>query len=231
MEAWKHSNFLWKNYILSDLQDDLYNMKNGMKTSKESWDALEQKYKTEDAGAKRFFIVKFLDFKMIDSLIVNEAFQVASIIEKLPPLWKNFKNYLKHKRKKMLAEGLIVRLCIEEDNKAPEKQSKENSTISRANIMEDDSNNSKKQKKNPGNCWALKKRKKKDPANMDESKNEVDNLYTMLSEYNLVGNPREWWIDFGVTCHVYANKELFDSYAQAQVTPQQQRLKEWEKFT
>ncbi|PHT86859.1 hypothetical protein T459_08965 [Capsicum annuum] len=35
VEAWKHSNFLFRNYILSGLQDDLYNVYNGTKTSKE----------------------------------------------------------------------------------------------------------------------------------------------------------------------------------------------------
>ncbi|KAL0300208.1 UNVERIFIED_CONTAM: hypothetical protein Sangu_3134200, partial [Sesamum angustifolium] len=47
---------------------------------------------------------------------LNESFQVAAMIEKLPPLWKDFKTYLKHKRKEMGLEDLNVRLRIEEDN-------------------------------------------------------------------------------------------------------------------
>ena len=69
-EAWTHSDFLCKNYILSGLQDDLYNVYNNAKTSKELWDALEKKYKTEDAGMKKFIVAKFLDYKMIDSKTV-----------------------------------------------------------------------------------------------------------------------------------------------------------------
>ena len=93
---------------------------------------------------KKFIAAKFLDFKMIDSktvvtqvqelqviihdllaegLIVNDAFQVAAIVEKLPPLWKDFKNYLKHICKDMTVEDLIIRLRIEEDNKGAEKKS------------------------------------------------------------------------------------------------------------
>ena len=123
---------------MSGLQDDLYNVYSNAKTSKELWDALEKKYKTEDAGMKKFIVAKFLDFKMIDNktvvthvqelqviihdllaegLIVNDVFQVAAITEKLPPLWKDIKNYSKHKRKEMTVEDLIVRLRIEEDNK------------------------------------------------------------------------------------------------------------------
>ena len=37
-------------------------------------------------------------------MIVSEAFQVAAIIEKLPPVWKDFKNYIKHKREEMNVE-------------------------------------------------------------------------------------------------------------------------------
>ncbi|GJW38217.1 hypothetical protein Tco_0064062 [Tanacetum coccineum] len=41
--------------------------------------------------------------------------RVVAIIEKLPPSWVEFKNYLKHKRKEMSVEDLVVRLRIEED--------------------------------------------------------------------------------------------------------------------
>ena len=36
-EAWTYSDFLCKNYISSGLQDDLYNVYNIVKTSKELW--------------------------------------------------------------------------------------------------------------------------------------------------------------------------------------------------
>ncbi|PHU12647.1 hypothetical protein BC332_19577 [Capsicum chinense] len=45
----------------------------------------------------------------------------------------------------------------------------------------------------------------------------MDDLYAMLSECNLVGNPREWWMDSGATRHVCANKELFSTFALVQV--------------
>ena len=35
VKAWKHSDFLCRNYILSGLQDDLYNVYSGTKTAKE----------------------------------------------------------------------------------------------------------------------------------------------------------------------------------------------------
>ena len=45
IEAWKHSDFLCKNYILSGLKDDLYNVYSNVGTSKELWDALERNIK------------------------------------------------------------------------------------------------------------------------------------------------------------------------------------------
>ncbi|KAF3633924.1 putative glucan endo-1,3-beta-glucosidase A-like [Capsicum annuum] len=232
LEAWKYSDFLCRNYILSGLQDDLYNVYSGTKTSKELWGALERNIKQR---------MRELRNSLLHGLIVNDAFQVAAIVEKLPPLWKDFKNYLKHKRKEMTVEDFIVRLRIEEDNKAADRRSKRNSTINGAHIVEDDQNNSKKRKKaeqgsnqpkkkfkgkrfNCGkighksmDCHAPKKGKKKYQANMIESNKECDDLCVMFSECNLVGDPREWWMDSGATRHVCANKELFSSFAPAQV--------------
>ncbi|XP_075083587.1 uncharacterized protein LOC142167321 [Nicotiana tabacum] len=221
------------------LEGGLYNVYSVMKTSRELWNDLGKKYKTEDAGLKKFVAAKFLDFKMVDGMVINEAFQVAAFIEKLFPLWKDFKNYLKHKHKKITLEDLIVRLRIEEDNKATEKKSRGNSTIMGANIVEEAST-SKKRKKSSGpknypskkkfkgnchncvkvghkatECRAPKKDKKKSQANMIEKNDEIDDLCAMLSECNLVGNPREWWIDSGANRHVCTNKELFTSYAPA----------------
>ncbi|KAK4386219.1 hypothetical protein Sango_2492500 [Sesamum angolense] len=138
MNAWGHGDFLCRNYILDGLSDTLYNAYSSATTARALWQSLEKKYKTEDADLKKFIVEKFLDFKMVDSKTVmnqvqefqmilhdlhaegmklNESFQVAAMIEKLPPLWKDFKNYLKHKWKEMGLEDLIVRLRIEEDNR------------------------------------------------------------------------------------------------------------------
>lgn len=55
-------------------------------------------------------------------MTLSESFQVAAAIEKLPPSWKDFKNYLKHKRKEMTMEELVVRLRIEDDNRKSDKK-------------------------------------------------------------------------------------------------------------
>ncbi|KAF3636980.1 hypothetical protein FXO37_25158 [Capsicum annuum] len=204
-----------RNYILSGLQDDLYNIYSGTKISKKLWGALEQKYKTADARIKKFLVARFLDFKIIDSKSVVSQVQELQVI--------------------------IHDLLKEEYNKVAERRSKENSTINGAYIVEDDQNNSKKRKKAEqgsnqskkkfkGKCFncgkighkftdfrAPKKGKKKDQANMIESNKQCDDLCAMFSECNLTGNPCEWGMDSGATCHVCANKELFLSFTPGQV--------------
>ncbi|KAK3037085.1 hypothetical protein RJ639_029927 [Escallonia herrerae] len=87
-------------------------------TAKEQWDDLDSKYKTEDAGNKKFLISKLFDFRMVDSkpvitqihelqMIMNliileghsldESFQVSTIISKLPLAWKECRKELKQK--------------------------------------------------------------------------------------------------------------------------------------
>ena len=50
IDAWKHADFLCKNYILNGLDNTLYNVYSQIKTARELWDSLDKKYKTEDIG-------------------------------------------------------------------------------------------------------------------------------------------------------------------------------------
>ena len=67
VDAWKRYDFLCMNYVMNALTDSLYNLYSDKKTTKELWESLDQKYKTEDAGAKKFVMGCFLDYKMVDS--------------------------------------------------------------------------------------------------------------------------------------------------------------------
>ncbi|GKC47221.1 hypothetical protein Tco_1064943 [Tanacetum coccineum] len=119
VEAWKHSDFLCYNYVMNGLVDALYNVYCKTTTAKELWESLERKYKTEDAGTKKFVVL--LHDIHAEGMNLSESFQVAAIIEKLPPSWVEFKNYLKHKRNEISVEDLVVHLRIEEDNKLAQK--------------------------------------------------------------------------------------------------------------
>ncbi|GFZ06733.1 hypothetical protein Acr_18g0009030 [Actinidia rufa] len=166
VKVWKHSNFLCRNYVLNSLDNTLYNAYCTKQTAKELWDSLDKKYKTDDAGIKKFVIGRFLEFLMVDSktvisqvkefqVILHEihaqgmslsgSFQVAAIIEKLPPSWKDFKNYLKYKYKEMNLEDLIVHLRIEEDNRVSKKRENQPFQFkAKENIVEQGQKNNKR---------------------------------------------------------------------------------------
>uniref|UniRef100_A0A2N9IC33 CCHC-type domain-containing protein n=1 Tax=Fagus sylvatica TaxID=28930 RepID=A0A2N9IC33_FAGSY len=241
IDAWKHADFLCKNYILNGLDNTLYNVYSQIKTARELWDSLDKKYKTEDAGTKKF----------IEGMTLSESFQVATIIEKLPSSWKEFKNYLKHKRKEMKLEDLIVRLRIEEDNRTSEKAMWNQTIESKANVVEHNNKNKKRKhfgqefgqgsnqdtkgghaKRFKGKCFICDKpghrakdcRKRNDQgnkktfqANISEvgtlSKDVSDiNLSAVVSEVNLVGDTKEWWVDTGATRHICSDKNMFSKY-------------------
>ena len=105
-------------------------------SAKEIWEALQKKYDTEEAGTKKYDVSRYMKYQMIDDkyveaqshelmkiaheitsegMTLDEQFQVAIIIDKLPPAWKDFKNTLRHKTKEFSLESLITRLIIEEE--------------------------------------------------------------------------------------------------------------------
>ena len=75
----------------------------------------------------------------------------------MPPSWKDFKNYLKHKRKELSIEDLIVRLRIEEDNRKNDKSIGKSFMEAKAHIMEEECSKKRKLPFNNG--------KRKKPAN------------------------------------------------------------------
>ena len=66
-DAWNNSDYLCRHYVMNCLSDSLYDVCSEKKSAKELWESLDRKYKTEDAGAKKVFMGRFLDFEMVDS--------------------------------------------------------------------------------------------------------------------------------------------------------------------
>ncbi|CAL2246291.1 unnamed protein product [Prunus armeniaca] len=254
IEAWKQSDFLCRNYILNRLDDTL-----------KFGNYLRKKYKTEDAGAKKFVIGKFLKYAMVDSKTVikqveelqilihdllaegcsiNEHFQVGAIIEKLPPSWKDFKIYLKHKCGEMSMEDMILRLRVEEDHRKGDK-GEVPVMEAKANVVETSkpkfqNNKGKKVAKNYGKthapkgkdfkkikgaCWVCGKpghkaqdcrhRRDQNPTNPQANVTEVnEHFVAVVSETNLVSYTKDWWVDTGATRHICGDRNLFTDYEQ-----------------
>ncbi|CAM8933821.1 unnamed protein product [Rhodiola kirilowii] len=169
-----------------------------------------------------------------EGMKINESFQVAAVIEKLPPGCKDFKNYLKQKQKEMSMEDLVIRLKNEEDNRLSNKRIR--LPFERADIVEHGGSskgkkpfsklgpksgaiNKKVQPKFTGKCFNHDKEghkavdckkllKKKKKANVAEV--EKDLLVAVISQPILVdSNPKEWWMNTGATHHICSDKNAF----------------------
>ncbi|GFY96853.1 hypothetical protein Acr_11g0011590 [Actinidia rufa] len=81
-DAWGHADFLCRNYVLNGLENTLYNVCCAKMTTKELWESLAKKYKTEDAGVKKFIgRVKVLFSRTI--LCVWRALGESMLVSKL----------------------------------------------------------------------------------------------------------------------------------------------------
>ncbi|KAK3004905.1 hypothetical protein RJ639_017953 [Escallonia herrerae] len=135
-----------RGHILNGMSNTLFDAYHTVKTAKELWNQLERRYITEDATSKRFIVSKFFDYKMVDGRSVMEQFNeiksildrysqhklaldefvvVTSIIDKLPPSWKNFRNSLKYHKEDINLDELGTHLRIEEDLRKEEKSKSE----------------------------------------------------------------------------------------------------------
>ncbi|CAM8965279.1 unnamed protein product [Rhodiola kirilowii] len=110
---WENDDYICRGHILNGMANNLFDVYQNVESAKELCDALEAKYMREDASSKKFLISNFNSYKMVDSRPVPEQFNeltrifgqfaqydmkmddsiaVSSIIDKLPPLWKDFKH-------------------------------------------------------------------------------------------------------------------------------------------
>lgn len=124
-----------RNKILNSLTINLYATFHTCKIVKEFWDDLEDHYTHIDTGIVRYTISQFHSFKMVDPKPINDQieefkilvrgisesytilkknYQVACLIDKLPPSWSNVANHLKHKQGKMSLGDVFNSLRIEE---------------------------------------------------------------------------------------------------------------------
>ncbi|XP_010247324.1 PREDICTED: uncharacterized protein LOC104590376 [Nelumbo nucifera] len=119
-EHWTIADHLYTNHILNCLSNELYNVYSSYNYAYEIRNALDTKYALENAGNKKYVIANFLCFTMKEDMDVSaqidefhvlvgelakegmvlpDEFIAASLIEKLPHTWNDFKTSMKHKRK------------------------------------------------------------------------------------------------------------------------------------
>ncbi|XP_057452850.1 uncharacterized protein LOC130744707 [Lotus japonicus] len=138
---WENDDYICRGHILNGMSDPLFDVYQNVESGKELWDCLEFKYMEEDSSSKKFLVTDFNSYKMVESRSVMEQFNellrilgqftqhglkmdetisVSSIIDKLPPSWKDFKHNLKHGKDDLSLIQLGSHLRIEEYLRAQE---------------------------------------------------------------------------------------------------------------
>ena len=135
---------------------------------------MNKKYILEDARIQKYVIRNFRNFQMtkdrdvwtqindyhllindlaIEDIKLPEAFVVDYLVETFPKSWKDYKNNMKHKRKQMPLEDVIIHIKIEKQNQNRDKVEKAKELSSKANVVEEkpkpENNRSRKQTLGP----------------------------------------------------------------------------------
>ncbi|RVW24418.1 Retrovirus-related Pol polyprotein from transposon TNT 1-94 [Vitis vinifera] len=153
----EEDELICRGHILNALSDRLYDLYTNTNSAREIWEALENKYKAEEEGTKKFLISQYIDFKFFDKkpllpqihelqVIVNklkvlkielpEAFQVGAIVAKLPSSWKGYRKRILHKSEDYSLEEIQKHLRIEEESRSRDKMVEEsNGGTNKANAV------------------------------------------------------------------------------------------------
>jgi len=62
---WTKNDYLCKNFILNGLRDNLYDLYGIYDTAKHVWEALQNKYDTQEVGSKKKFVNRYMNYKMM----------------------------------------------------------------------------------------------------------------------------------------------------------------------
>ena len=158
LSKWENGNKQARNIILSTLTNELFDVFCQYKVAKEIYNALTKKYIVQDAGTQKYAMGNFRKFQMtggtgvsaqihdyhmlINDLVIEdiklpEPFVVVYLIETFPDSWKDYKNSMKHKRKQISLEDVIIHIRIKEQNETRDKAKKAKELSSMENVVEE----------------------------------------------------------------------------------------------
>nr|GEW34636.1 7-deoxyloganetic acid glucosyltransferase-like [Tanacetum cinerariifolium] len=131
---WENDDYICRGHILNGMSDSLFDVYTNVESAKGLWDSLES---------------KILRQYTQHCLKMDESISVLSIIDKLPPSWKDFKHTLKLGNDDLYLVQLGSYLRIEESLRAQDSDRGKGKEVARpsVNMTEDGKNKNNKQNK------------------------------------------------------------------------------------
>ncbi|XP_028109984.1 uncharacterized protein LOC114308579 [Camellia sinensis] len=224
LNAWKQSDFLCQNYALNGLADSLFNVFYAKKSAKELWDALDKKYKIEDAGERNLSLASLWTSKLWTqkpSLVKSTSSKQQEEIGNTSTVKANVVKHGQSSRvKKKLPTGKSSKLEARGGvSKRPVYKPQEPTFRFNGKCFNCGSNGHQaidcRKKKKPYKKYPPRNKSCVHMVEMKDLSQDVDDMHmsTVVSEVNMVGsNPKEWWVDTGATHRICAEKKTFTTF-------------------
>nr|GEU91947.1 zinc finger, CCHC-type [Tanacetum cinerariifolium] len=209
-----NDDYICRGHILNGMFDSLFDVYKNVESAKELWDSLESKYMAEDSSSKKFLVSNFNNYKMVDSrpvmeqynellrilgqytqhgLKMDESISVLSIIDKLPPSWKDFKHTLKHEKDDLS----LVQLCGKNGHFKRDRRSGNKNNANAGGSRKGSKDHSQDQGQNLVPIW----------------NRFVKFFVSLISEtFYVLVDAIAWWIDSGAITHVCKDRCWFKTY-------------------
>ncbi|GAU36564.1 hypothetical protein TSUD_277700 [Trifolium subterraneum] len=228
---WENDDYICRGHILNGMSDPLFDIYQNVESAKELWDCLEAKYMAEDSSSKKFLVTDFNNYKMVESRSVMEQFNellrilgqftqhglkmdetisVSSIIDKLPPSWKDFKHNLKHGKDELSLIQLGSHLRIEESLRAHEDNKGKGKEIvgPSINMIEEGGKNDNNKNKER----SATSRRIAAPVKSTTTRTQVVQERGLRTNLKTKDDAIAWWIDSGATTHVCEDRFWFNTF-------------------
>ncbi|KAL1175445.1 hypothetical protein V6Z11_A04G090300 [Gossypium hirsutum] len=219
----EEDNFTCQGQILNTSSDRLYDLYMLMQSPVEIWEVLEEKDNTERQCTNKFLMMKYFEFRMLNSIPIIDQVHELKVLSGLSS------------RSCLCLETIHRHLRIEEETRKRDAvYISQNSKVNHVSESKNPQNGKQKaisetkdvqDKKKSYNCYNCNKKghhikdckllkKMQDGAT---SKANMSLEIGMIAELNIiiVDKSYNWWLDFRATFHVLANREVLMSNYQS----------------